>query len=204
MYIFGGFIAGERTNQLIIYSFDEPCWSRVKPKGPQPSPRNGHSACIYKSFMYIFGGRDDDNNKLNDMWKFNIETQEWTEIPMTARDDDPSWIVPLERSGHSCDVYGQYMVIFGGFFDITKELNDLYLFDFITESWLPIFEEVSPSMMKSQAYNELSSSINLGISSHSAIGFHKPQMMQSAQETVLSTFDNPDPYHVRTSNSHRA
>ena len=79
MYIFGGLIAGERSNQLIIYSFQGGYWSRVKPNGAQPEARNGHSACIYKNNMYIFGGRN-DNEKLNDIWKFDILKQEWSEI----------------------------------------------------------------------------------------------------------------------------
>ena len=95
--------------------------------------------------MYVFGGRDGENQKLNDLWKYDILKQEWKEISMINYDEDPTWCVPLERSGHSCDIYGQYMVIFGGFYDLTKELNDLYLFDFVTERWIPIFlEENSP------------------------------------------------------------
>ena len=141
MYIFGGFISGERTNQLIIYSLDGPMWSRVNANGPQPSARNGHSACIYNKCMYIFGGRNNDNKKLNDLWKYDILSQVWTEIEMINKDNDPTFCMPMERSGHSCDIYGQYMVIFGGFYEITKELNDLFLFDFINEKWIPIFIE---------------------------------------------------------------
>ena len=74
MYIFGGFIAGERTDQLIVYTFKGPVWARVKTNGPSPSARNGHSACIYKNFMYVFGGRNNDNKKLNDLWKYDILT----------------------------------------------------------------------------------------------------------------------------------
>jgi hypothetical protein len=88
MLIFGGFIAGERTNQLIIYSFEGPAWIRVKPKGPIPEARNGHSACIYKGHMYIFGGRNNENKKLNDIWKFNLQSREWHEICMNERSFD--------------------------------------------------------------------------------------------------------------------
>lgn len=168
MYIFGGFIAGERTNQLIIYSFKDRSWARVKIGGPSPCPRNGHSACIFNNCMYIFGGRNNDNKKLNDIWKYEILKQEWTQISMENRDEDPTWSVPLERSGHSCDVYGQYMVVFGGFYDLTKELNDLYLFDFVTERWIPIFvEENSPLVKNILPYNEVS-----GV--NSSLTFNKP------------------------------
>ena len=35
------------------------------------------------------------------------------------------------------------MVIFGGFMNLTKELKDLYLFDFYTHTWIKIFQELS-------------------------------------------------------------
>lgn len=43
--------------------------------------------------MYIFGGKDDENKKLNDLWKFNFSIEQWTYI----HSDDS----PLERSGHA-------------------------------------------------------------------------------------------------------
>jgi hypothetical protein len=43
------------------------------------------------------------------------------------------------------------MVIFGGYFEVTKELNDLYIFDFVEEKWIQIFLEanspVSPAKL---------------------------------------------------------
>jgi hypothetical protein len=56
--------------------------------------------------MYIFGGRNNDNKKLNDLWKYDILSQEWTEIEMINKDNDPTFCMPMERSGHSCDIYG--------------------------------------------------------------------------------------------------
>ena len=86
--------------------------------------------------MWVFGGRDEDNNKLNDLWRFDIAANVWQEVrPVDG-------IYPLERSGHCCDVYeGQYMVVFGGIYEITKELNDLHMFDFAKRKWVTVFEE---------------------------------------------------------------
>lgn len=74
------------------------------------------------------------------MWRFDIATSTWTEVKPSDGQ------APIERCGHSCDVYeGQYMVIFGGIFEITKELNDLHMFDFSKNRWITLFEEtVSP------------------------------------------------------------
>lgn len=41
------------------------------------------------------------------------------------------------------------MVVFGGIHEITKELNDLVVFDLKTHKWVQFFQEMqSPSRMK--------------------------------------------------------
>lgn len=35
------------------------------------------------------------------------------------------------------------MVIFGGMFEITKELNDMHIFDFDTNKWINIYEDLN-------------------------------------------------------------
>ena len=34
------------------------------------------------------------------------------------------------------------MVIFGGMYEITKELNDMHLYDFETNTWINIYEDL--------------------------------------------------------------
>ena len=82
--------------------------------------------------MYIFGGKDSDNNKLNDLWRLDLNSNKWHEI-ITV-----DGFKPRERSGHSCDIIDHYMAIFGGIYEITKELNDLHLFDFRSNKWITI------------------------------------------------------------------
>ena len=48
--------------------------------GNQPTPRNGHSANVFKNNMYVFGGRESEEKSLNDLWKLNLQTFEWAEI----------------------------------------------------------------------------------------------------------------------------
>jgi len=69
--------------------------------------------------------KNDDNNKMNDIWKLDLNTYQWTHIK--PRDGNAE--LPLERSGHQCDIYCNYMVLFGGIWEITKELNDFLLYD---------------------------------------------------------------------------
>lgn len=68
MYIFGGFNRGIRQNSVIVLDFETNKWSPLKVTGTVPQPRAGHSAVMYKSKMYVFGGKDEDNEKLKDLW----------------------------------------------------------------------------------------------------------------------------------------
>ena len=50
----------------------------------KPQQRSGHTAVLYlSSQMIIFGGKDDDNNKLDDIWEFDFETRRWTQYKCT-------------------------------------------------------------------------------------------------------------------------
>ena len=85
MIVFGGFVFGERTNELFKFTFETNTWEKIIPEGKAcPCPRVGHSAIVWLDEeegdkLIIFGGKDDENNKLADTWKFNFRTNTWTE-----------------------------------------------------------------------------------------------------------------------------
>ena len=72
--------------------------------------------------MYIFGGKNECNEKLNDFWRLDLSNMTWEQLPT------PDNIAP--RSGHSCNIYKDKLIIFGGIQEITKELDDLISYDF--------------------------------------------------------------------------
>jgi len=82
---------------------------------------------VYQGKCYIFGGQDDDNNKLNDLWELDLQTEEFKQIELASLSH-----VPQPRSGHTASVYNGKMYIFGGIFELTKELNEMLVFDFAT------------------------------------------------------------------------
>ena len=45
-----------------------------------PVARASHTACFYQKKLYVFGGQDDENNKLGDLWEFDTQTSAWREI----------------------------------------------------------------------------------------------------------------------------
>lgn len=90
-----------------------------------PKPRASHSSACWNDKLYVFGGQDDDNNKLDDLWEFDSASGAWNQIQIQDGD-----VTPLCRSGHSAVTYGDKMYIFGGILELTKELNDMLVFDF--------------------------------------------------------------------------
>lgn len=139
--IFGGFIDGTREARVFTFDVATFTWELMEPADPSkpvPSARAGHSGTIHKNDLYIFGGKDDLNEKLNDIWKFNLSTRVWTEC---ATDMENKECVPTIRSGHSAILYGDYIGIFGGIYEVTKELNDFHLFDTKNNRWITLFAE---------------------------------------------------------------
>ena len=133
MIVFGGFEQGTRSNQTSVYNFTTNTWENIEIMAgqPIPCPRSGHSAAIHNGNMYVFGGKNEDAEKLNDLWVYNIADKRWAEIEAEGE-------IPFERSGHSADIYDDYMVVFGGIWDVTKELNDLHLYSFSRNEWITI------------------------------------------------------------------
>ena len=111
-----------------------------------PCPRSGHSAVLYgTSQMVVFGGKDDENNKLDDIWEFDFDTFRWTEYKPTDE------VMPLSRSGHSACIYKDFMVVFGGIHEVTKELDDMVLYDFKNNRWIQFFDELISPVKRSHS-----------------------------------------------------
>ncbi len=134
MIAFGGFVDSGRENDLWEYGFESGQWKKIEPITKEmPCKRSGHSAVIYQDKMYIFGGVDDEINRLNDLWEFDLKKKTWCELKV----ENP----PASRNSHSATLFHHTMIIFGGMHDLTKELNDLYGFDFQTQSWRRYMKE---------------------------------------------------------------
>ena len=59
-----------------FYHIKENKWEEIKTMDP-PQERSNQGAAVHGDSLYIFGGKDNENNKLNDMYKLNLTTKEW-------------------------------------------------------------------------------------------------------------------------------
>jgi N-acetylneuraminic acid mutarotase len=134
MYIFGG-LGLHRSNDLFKFDFDTHNWTEIKAKDESkvPSKRCKHSACIYENMMYIFGGWD-SSGKLNDMYRYIFDRNEWEIVPCT----NP----PRARSAHSVAIYQNSMYLFGGIGD--NKFNDMYRFSFKNNQWSTVNQRNPP------------------------------------------------------------
>jgi hypothetical protein len=55
-------------------------WTPVTPVNAGPGLRIAPNVAIYHNKMFVFGGLRADFQVANDMWKFNLETKQWTEL----------------------------------------------------------------------------------------------------------------------------
>uniref|UniRef100_A0A2K6TD61 Leucine zipper like post translational regulator 1 n=1 Tax=Saimiri boliviensis boliviensis TaxID=39432 RepID=A0A2K6TD61_SAIBB len=115
------FVGARRSKHTVvaykdaIYVF-EVLWSGTGAftTGTPPAPRYHHSAVVYGSSMFVFGGYTGDiysNSNLknkNDLFEYKFATGQWTEWKIEGR-------LPVARSAHGATVYSDKLWIFAGY-----------------------------------------------------------------------------------------
>jgi len=143
MVIFGGFIGGERVRAVHKFNFTRGEWTIVQfdEKDPQPVARAGHAAVLVDDNMYIFGGKNNDDFMMNDMWRLNLTTNRWEHLKCNDTE------APRGRAGHSMAVYNNHIIVFGGLYEITREMNDMYVFNVQKNEWRRLFKSSNEDNM---------------------------------------------------------
>ena len=99
--------------------------------------------------MYIFGGKDDENFKLDDFWRFDMTSKTWTLIESISG--------PSARAGHTAIVYEGKIFIFGGIYEVTKELNDCFMYDIAKNNWLCLYKRQDDGDLSAQSPTKIMS-----------------------------------------------
>ena len=76
LFVFGGYVRGARQNDLHSYDFESGQWEQLFASDEEskeaPLPRTGHSLVHNGNALYVFGGQNDFNDKMNDLWKYDL------------------------------------------------------------------------------------------------------------------------------------
>ncbi|XP_054470733.1 tRNA wybutosine-synthesizing protein 4 [Anoplopoma fimbria] len=87
------------------------CVEEMVCTGDPPAPRWRHTATSVshkgKSFLFVFGGKDESEAALGDGYFLCVDQQHWTEIPVEGA-------APEARHSHSACSYQGGVVVFGG------------------------------------------------------------------------------------------
>lgn len=128
--------------------------TETKPtQGDVPPPLVGATVTSVGDKLYLFGGRMTSTRQMtNHLYILDLVSLCWTRH--IAEPDSPA--PPQPRYFHSTNLYGKYLVVFGGMSYLTKRssqslcaLEDIRLFDLERMVWN--YPEVPPSIYKPQA-----------------------------------------------------
>lgn len=140
--MFGGDNGKTMLNDLLRFDVKDCSWCRAFTTGTPPAPRYHHSAVVYGSSMFVFGGYTGDiysNSNLknkNDLFEYKFATGQWTEWKTEGR-------LPVARSAHGATVYSDKLWIFAGY-DGNARLNDMWTIG-LQDRELTCWEEIEQS-----------------------------------------------------------
>ena len=132
IFIQGGFDGTSRISDFWTFDLSAMSWREVIGVGGRaPSPRHSHSAVVYRSSVFLFGGYD--GSYKSDLHEFSFNTNQWQLVPTTGRR-------PRARYRATTVVHKDYMILYGGQ-DGTRHLSDTHVFDFESRSWSTLVVE---------------------------------------------------------------
>jgi len=105
--IFGGEGKGEFFNDLFIFDPLTLFSKHLTTTGKTPAKRTEHCVVTYNDYLFVFGGRN-KKEYFNDFFRFDPSSLNWEKVKSAHG------ALPPARSGHSCEIVGNEMLLFGG------------------------------------------------------------------------------------------
>ncbi|XP_051972833.1 host cell factor 1 isoform X1 [Xyrauchen texanus] len=118
-------------------------WELMPQKGDVPAGREGHSLCVVKGKLYLFGGsaHPDAQKCLSGVYCFDIVTLTWEKLHTGG--------VSLRSLRHSSAALGENIYVYGGILDGVAT-DDLMMFNTVSQIWMPI---KATGTLPSERYN---------------------------------------------------
>ncbi|XP_038075871.1 uncharacterized protein LOC119743521 [Patiria miniata] len=92
--------------------------------------------------VWMYGGREGSGMALNDLWLYDMPSQEWTNI---QRGKEQSW--PKPRYGAAvCGVTNSSVVVYGGAQSTENLLSDTWLYHLHNQSWMLLSDSSQPGV----------------------------------------------------------
>ena len=125
VYAFGG-SGDEVYNDLNAFNVSGRAWSVVQTSTTAPTGRSQPAAAATSSHLVLFGGRDEDNVVLRDVWHFDLVRESWSSVEALG--------TPSGRYAAVAVSDGQRVLVFGGR-DQASVFDELWAYDATTTVW---------------------------------------------------------------------
>lgn len=90
LYIHGGTLEDlEPSTDLWRFDLTSSTWQELQTTGTCPGPLSGHTACLFKDVILVFGGVKDILKETNEMYYFDLECSNWAIIQTETESVDP-------------------------------------------------------------------------------------------------------------------
>ena len=128
LIVFGGRQGLSCLNDVWEFKTELDLWEQHAANGNTDGPlaRYAHSAVSIAGEMFVFGGQDANEQKRNDLWKWDFSG--WSELSLSSR--------PSPRAGHRVARIGFSMFLFGGRDSSDSLLNDLWEYSTFDVRWM--------------------------------------------------------------------
>ncbi|KAF9971327.1 kelch domain-containing protein 3 [Actinomortierella ambigua] len=95
-----------------------------------PCKRHNHVCVVDEDAIYVFGGQTTSNAYLGDLWRFDLNTRQWTELAASE-----------PRHSHSALKHGNSILIFGGRTGLNPAVysNDVLAYDLDSNTWSTLY-----------------------------------------------------------------
>lgn len=138
LVVFGGGDGPAYYSDVYILDTINFRWHKPRIIGDQvPSARRAHTACLYKSGIYVFGGGD-GVRALNDIWCLDVSDMSkvsWRLVSGPNKNaSSDAGTKPRARGYHTANMVGSKLIVYGGS-DGGECFNDVWVYDVDTQLW---------------------------------------------------------------------
>lgn len=79
LFVWGGYVKGSRSNDFWAFDVEGKKWELLDAGSTtSPPPRVGASLIHKQGKLYLFGGQDDELDKTNEVWSYDLATSAWS------------------------------------------------------------------------------------------------------------------------------
>ncbi|KAG0175995.1 Multiple epidermal growth factor-like domains protein 8 [Apophysomyces sp. BC1021] len=140
MIVSGGMtLNGLAQPELLEFHFTNMSWTLPSNEShTRPTPRYGQTLFLYNESVYSYGGQTVLGIEVNDLWRLDPETWNWTKVVYTNK--PPPVLVQPTRTPVTLKNQSTYLFIFGGYrSDATSGAyisRSIYALDMATYTWI--------------------------------------------------------------------